>query len=345
MPGIVRYELLELIGKPDRHASGERTICSRRPSRGARIATWWAWPVAASLGCELVAGIEDRSPPDVASTVGGAGRGGGGGAACAPVFGGAAPVPGLNTSATDSVALTSDELDAYPTNALTPLPHHFVVYHAARNGPSEPFGSLEPIAELDDPAGTGADWVSDDQLVMLLHSPRTGSAGDNDIWLTTRPSRTQAFSDPVPVSAINTASTEVSAFFAAGAIYFSTNRTGNFDIWRAYAPAPAAQVPLPSPVAELNLSSNDQASVLTQDGRTIYFASEREQPTSHFNIWVACFDDATAHFSTPWRVESLFNDSSDFPLAISADGRALYFQSYRVGGPGEADVWVARRID
>src|SRR6266550_1776351 len=119
------------------------------------------------------------------------------------------------------------------------------------------------------------------------------------------------------------------------------DHTANFSAW-------SEPVSLGSTI---NTSFNDQQSILSKDGLSLYFASARpespEDVSFDQNIWVsqrACADDSCP-WGTPVSLGSIFNSSvSDFSPALSRDGHQLFFASNRsTGVTGASDIWVSRR--
>lgn len=96
---------------------------------------------------------------------------------------------------------------------------------------------------------------------------------------------------------------------------------------------------------------NDQQAVLSKDGLSLYFASNRPGSlgTQGFlDIWVsqrACADE-----SCPWGAPlslgpTVNSSASDFAPALSRDEHWLFFGSSRNGGAGSGDIWVSFRAN
>src|SRR5712691_7753959 len=118
----------------------------------------------------------------------------------------------------------------------------------------------------------------------------------------------------------------------------SADHTSNFSAWSE----PVNLGPT------INTSGfNDQQAVLSKDGLSLYFASNRPGTLGLLDIWVsqrACAADSCP-WGTPVSLGSTVNSSvSDFAPALSRDGHWLFFASNRSTGlPGESDIWVSRR--
>ena len=86
---------------------------------------------------------------------------------------------------------------------------------------------------------------------------------------------------------------------------------------------------------------------ISGDGSAIIFSAQREGGVGGTDLYVSTLvDPATNHFGAPKNLGSLINTSGDeFAPFLAVDGRTLYFSSNRPGGYGDADVYVAHRLD
>lgn len=101
-----------------------------------------------------------------------------------------------------------------------------------------------------------------------------------------------------------------------------------------------------SPLAGLNTPYYDDYNpMITADGRTLYFISNREHGLGGHDFWVARKDRREdLRFSEPQNLGSGINTSRDEGSAsISADGQTMYFTGcHRPDGLGECDLYEAR---
>ena len=54
-------------------------------------------------------------------------------------------------------------------------------------------------------------------------------------------------------------------------------------------------------------------------------------------------DACSPTFSPPEKLASINSDHDDWGPFVSADGLTIYFSSFRPGGPGLSDIWLATR--
>jgi hypothetical protein len=89
----------------------------------------------------------------------------------------------------------------------------------------------------------------------------------------------------------------------------------------------------------LNTPYNDNYAVLSKDGLTIYFTSDRPGGLGAEDLWFATRESV----DSPWReplnmgapINTAYADSLPF---LSSDEHILYFQSTRPGGCGQGDI-------
>src|SRR5262249_28339589 len=109
----------------------------------------------------------------------------------------------------------------------------------------------------------------------------------------------------------------------------------------------AAQAQWSAPVLEttLNSTSSETGPFLTLDGKTLYFASNRNQSSvANYEIYSVTRAGRGQPSGTP-VLESTLNDptATDDQPCVSADGLELYFNSTRAGGMGGIDIMVSTR--
>ncbi len=111
----------------------------------------------------------------------------------------------------------------------------------------------------------------------------------------------------------------------------------------------------PQPLDLINTEWEENGPSISADGTELYFAdgwsairpinmNRREGETRRADLFVSKWDSAGQFWDEPVRlgptVNSEFEDGSP---SISADGRHLYFSSWRPNGSGKGDIWVSER--
>jgi len=107
-------------------------------------------------------------------------------------------------------------------------------------------------------------------------------------------------------------------------------------------PPPAAAFSTPTEVTALSSTLFDGKPSLTADRLEVFFKSGRpDNATVH--LFHSSRASLTAAWSTPALISELDSGQYDTSPTISADGLTLWFCSYRSGGPGNGDFYVAKR--
>jgi hypothetical protein len=106
--------------------------------------------------------------------------------------------------------------------------------------------------------------------------------------------------------------------------------------------------PKPLPFADARYRDSDP--FLAPDGRTLYFISDRPRPGTaseeareDLDVWRVT-RDAKGGWGTPEHLGMEVNSDGE-ELGPELHGDTLYFNSSRKGGPGQLDIWSARRVD
>jgi hypothetical protein len=98
-------------------------------------------------------------------------------------------------------------------------------------------------------------------------------------------------------------------------------------------------------IAELNTSNHDYGNFLSDDGLTLYFTSLFPHPGSSgdYDIYFSKRPSRVDPFGEPQPVAGINSEAGDLGISLTADGLEAYFSSFRPGGKGGLDIWVARR--
>jgi hypothetical protein len=94
----------------------------------------------------------------------------------------------------------------------------------------------------------------------------------------------------------------------------------------------------------VNSPQDDTEPVLSADGLTLIFASNRPGGFGGDDLWVATRQNVDQPFSQPVNLGERVNSSRDDTApTLSSDGRRLIFASNRSGGRGDFDLWISSR--
>jgi Tol biopolymer transport system component len=124
---------------------------------------------------------------------------------------------------------------------------------------------------------------------------------------------------------------------------------GGWDIWMSKARTPhhdfGPAMAVPTPV---NSPYNESGPCISEDGLTLYFASDRPGGSGGFDLWVSTRKTVNDPWPEPVNLGPTVNSQyGDNHPSISADGLTLYFDSRRpssLGGLIFTDIYMCRRL-
>lgn len=93
----------------------------------------------------------------------------------------------------------------------------------------------------------------------------------------------------------------------------------------------------------LNTQYNDMYAVLTADGLTVYFTSDRPGGLGGNDLWVSRRESTDAPWGVPENLAILNSPFDDSLSVLSTSENIMYFQSDRPGGCGAGDLWRSQR--
>ena len=109
--------------------------------------------------------------------------------------------------------------------------------------------------------------------------------------------------------------------------------------WSEWSEPMHLDPPVNSPARELN-------AVLSRDGLSLYFGSDRLGGLGAFDIWVTRRDCRECPWGEPVNLGPNINSArGDGGAVLSPDEHRLFFSGSREGGQGGEDIWVSFRAD
>ena len=197
----------------------------------------------------------------------------------------------------------------------------------------------------------GGPALSADGCTLVFGSDRPGGAGKADLWMSERESTKDPFGTPVNLgSGINTGSSESSPALSADgrSLLFVTNRSGGMggaDLWMCSRQS--LRNPFGAPV-NLGPTANspkwDSGPVLSADGLTLLFHSQRPGGLGKNDLWMCTRKSLRRPFAPAIRLASPINTEADEGSpTLSSDGLWLLFNADRPGGSGKNDLWMCTR--
>jgi hypothetical protein len=230
-------------------------------------------------------------------------------------------------------------------------PNAFDVYHARWNAVAGAYAESVIVAELSTDSSEDPVGISPDGLMLFLTSNRSGTLGQDDLWVSTRPSTAAAWGTPINLAALNSNAYDWGmnlapdlsfALFASGR---PTPAGGRNHIWLTdVIPGGGWETPVLADIRApatmdiwtAHILSNGSLLAEVDDGsgqRDIYLIPPREpDPPSKFQ------------WGTPVAISELNSPTAcDVHATMTADQLMLCFSSDRSGGAGNYDLWCATR--
>jgi hypothetical protein len=219
------------------------------------------------------------------------------------------------------------------------------------------FSDWSPPVNLGPTVNTGSidagPALSKDGLSLYFNSDRPEGFGGNDIWVSQRASREDAWGAPVNLGpTINTASNEDAPSFSRDGhtMYFNSDRAGGFgsrDIYISRRTNTRDDFGWGEPVnvgPAVNSAFNDSGpSYLANEEAglpLLYFGSTR--PAGLFDIYVSA-QAADGSWGPAVLVPELSSPLNEQHPSVRFDGLELFVDSDRLGGFGLRDLWVSTR--
>lgn len=246
------------------------------------------------------------------------------------------------------------------------------------------FGSWQAPMNLGLVNGRGNDWsptLSDDGLELLFETTRDGN---QQLYRAVRATPTDAFGAPVPLTELNSPQADASPSLSRDrlTVYFSSNRSGNWRLYRATRADKVAAFGAPVLVPELasvdvlgpaisasgdelvynDLSESRISRAVLMNGTFMVVGVMTELGTSasaypdlssdgltiYFDTNSSRIESATrsapgAAFSMPSNLIALDSGGGEADADLGFGDRQIVFSSDRAGGEGGWDIWTATR--
>jgi ankyrin repeat protein/beta-lactamase regulating signal transducer with metallopeptidase domain len=209
---------------------------------------------------------------------------------------------------------------------------------------------------VNSPAGDGAPCISADGLSLYFSSDRPGEHGGQDLWMSTRKTKTAPWGKPVNIGpTVNSEAHEIAPSISSDGLelYFSSHSqhpesarpggSGGIDLWVTTRKTNHDHWGEPVNLGPIvNSSFGDSSLSISGDGLSLYFNSDRPGGSGVGDLWVTTRKSKSEPWSTPVNVGPTVNSGGwDVNPNISRDGSILYFSSSRSIGVGGVDIWQA----
>ncbi len=265
-------------------------------------------------------------------------------------------VDGINSPYLDScVSISKNGMDLFfSSTRQSPGTTNRDLYMSKRESRNGAWGTPVPLTILNSSVFDSCPALSPDEHMLYFSSARPGCGG-NDIWVAQRQDRRNnslgwEWGEPVNLGCesdgyVNsTANDQTPALFedeeGNTVLYFSSNRSGNWDHYKSVMRDDGTFGPASS-IVELNSSYIDQGLTVSRNGLEVFFLSNRGGDHSSLDFYRATRTSTNEAWSDITFVPSLGDPAlAQGRISLSFDALELYFTSYR---DGNTDIWVATR--
>jgi hypothetical protein len=205
---------------------------------------------------------------------------------------------------------------------------------------------------INTPVGEWGVSISSDGLSLYFDTSQSGSVATNDLWVATRATTDDDWSNPVSLGpTVNSSGDDYTPSISADdlSLYFMSNRSGGvgaYDLW--VTTRETTDDPWGTPVnlgAPVNSSAFDVFPGISADGRMLFFTSFASDGSGGYgqtDIWVTRRATTNDDWGEPVNLGSTINSSTweDCPN-VSADGSTLFFRTSLSGLNSGGDIWQA----
>ena len=220
------------------------------------------------------------------------------------------PTFGSPTVLTELASIATDD-DPTVTADLTTL-----VFNSDRSGALEFWASTRastdepwgPPALLDEFSAVGVHSttaISPDGLTFMFSSTRDGGLGETDLYVSSRGSVSDQWSEPINVAALNSVERDQAAYISnnANTVYFDSNRSGVVSIYKAER-LTGTDYEAPTLVTELNGDANSVSASarLAANGLVVVFHRRQD---SDLDLFAATRSSIDLPFSAPQLITEL----------------------------------------
>lgn len=256
-------------------------------------------------------------------------------------FANATPIDVLNSDGyDDDPTLRADLREIYFASTRPEGQGSEEIWRSERASADDDWDPPTLVTAVNSAGQDGWPELSRDGLVLTFGSNRAGGAGDFDIYIVTRRDTDAAWSNPVPLTELNTAGGEASAVFSDDGleVLLTTGvASGADDISRATRLSTNVVFGPVAPIVAVNTEAREAVAFLDVTQTRVLFASNRPG-TGGMDLWTAVRDSGTA-FDEAVEIDGVNTIADEDDPWWADDGSVLYFA--RTGPAGTLDIFFA----
>jgi hypothetical protein len=248
---------------------------------------------------------------------------------------------------TDNPTLTADLLEIYFTSERDGGAGDIDVWTARRDSPDEPFEEPEPVAVVNTDEFETSPAVALDGGELWVGAERDGGLGEQDIWVSRRASRAEAWSPLENVKELNSSDKDIPRppAMQARVMPLGSRRgdSGRYETFLAERSDENAPFGEPRELVELEVEGqNTIDAFLTEDGLTLYFNRSPGSGEDTGDLFVATRTTLASPFGDVVPLADLNTSDDERDPWLSPDGKHLFFSSDR---DGTLSIYEARAAE
>jgi Tol biopolymer transport system component len=200
--------------------------------------------------------------------------------------------------------------------------------------------------------------ISADGMMLFFSSSRPGGFGDGDLWAASRTTINDPWGESVNLGpTVNTVHAEADPSISIDglSLFFRSYRPGGYgrtDLWVTTRATRGSEWETPVNLGpNVNTAYDEGGPCISADGLSLYFCDYGYPKTAPRpggygggDIWVTTRRIPSGPWGEPVNLGPLVNTAAnEYAPSISADGQMLLFDSERLGGFGQFDLWMVAR--
>ena len=230
-----------------------------------------------------------------------------------------------------AASITADMLHMYWTSARTGGSGSRDVWTSSRKSLASPWTRPVNVAPLNSSVYEYYVTVRPDHLEIVFASTRTGGAGGNDLYSSTRAKVTDPWGTPVPLKVLNTSAYEDDPSFRGDGLelIFSSSRTGlsqKTGLWSTTRKDFNSPWSAPALIKELDTINDDHSPAISGDGLSLFFSIYNHPGgTGSSDFFVATRPDLNSPYGKFTEIKELNTTGWEHNGCQTADGFSFYY--------------------
>ena len=216
-----------------------------------------------------------------------------------------------------------------------------IIAFSTRAAEDQPFGLGNFLPGAVNASIGGTPRLASDDLTLYFSSERASGLGGRDLYRAQRATPDSDLDSVTNLAEVNSSAADQLPWVGAQqlSMYFSSDRSGNLDLYRSVRASASDPWGAPEPLRELNSADAENGATLTSDEREIIFVSTRRGGFGDFFRAVRAPGERA--FRAPEYLDALSTTAEEADPALSPDGTQLYFSSTRDGA--DSRIWRVSR--